>query len=83
MKTKKQKRQGDFQKIQLKIGKKKPKADNATNVSFRSKAIHLPEQLKHADSGPTSHRHLDIKVHETHNVTLSTDLYLLVDCYGV
>lgn len=61
MKTKKQKRQGDFQKIQLKIGKKKPKADNATNVSFRSKAIHLPEQLKHADSGPTSHRQLDIK----------------------
>ncbi|XP_059423916.1 testis-expressed protein 10 homolog [Carassius carassius] len=61
MKTKKQKRQGDFQKIQLKIGKKKPKADNATNVNFRSKAIHLPEQLKHADSGPTKHRQLDIK----------------------
>uniref|UniRef100_A0A673LMM3 Testis-expressed sequence 10 protein homolog n=1 Tax=Sinocyclocheilus rhinocerous TaxID=307959 RepID=A0A673LMM3_9TELE len=61
MKTKKQKRQGDFQKIQLKVGKKKPKADNATNVNFRSKAIHLPEQLKHADSGPTTHRQLDIK----------------------
>ncbi|XP_043116360.1 testis-expressed protein 10 homolog [Puntigrus tetrazona] len=61
MKAKKQKRQGDFQKIQLKVGKKKPKADNATNVNFRSKAIHLPEQLKHADSGPTTHRQLDIK----------------------
>lgn len=61
MKSKKQKRQGDFQKIQLKIGKKKPTADNATNVNFRSKAIHLPEQLKHANSGPTTHRQLDIK----------------------
>ncbi|XP_016301444.1 testis-expressed sequence 10 protein homolog [Sinocyclocheilus anshuiensis] len=61
MKAKKQKRQGDFQKVQLKVGKKKPKADNATNVNFRSKAIHLPEQLKHADSGPTTHRQLDIK----------------------
>uniref|UniRef100_A0A671MC36 Testis-expressed sequence 10 protein homolog n=1 Tax=Sinocyclocheilus anshuiensis TaxID=1608454 RepID=A0A671MC36_9TELE len=59
--SKKQKRQGDFQKVQLKVGKKKPKADNATNVNFRSKAIHLPEQLKHADSGPTTHRQLDIK----------------------
>ncbi|XP_016139037.1 testis-expressed sequence 10 protein homolog [Sinocyclocheilus grahami] len=61
MKAKKQKRQGDFQKVQLKVGKKKPKADNATNVNFRSKAIHLPEQLKHAGSGPTTHRQLDIK----------------------
>ncbi|RXN30392.1 testis-expressed sequence 10-like protein [Labeo rohita] len=61
MKTKKQKRQGDFQKVQLKIGKKKPKADNATNVNFKSKAIHLPEQLKNADSGPTTNRKLDIK----------------------
>ncbi|XP_016387574.1 testis-expressed sequence 10 protein homolog [Sinocyclocheilus rhinocerous] len=60
MKAKKQKRQGDFQKVQLKVGKKKPKADNATNVNFRSKAIHLPEQLKHVDSGPTKHRQLDI-----------------------
>ncbi|KAL1259559.1 hypothetical protein QQF64_010136 [Cirrhinus molitorella] len=61
MKSKKQKRQGDFQKVQLKVGKKKPKADNATNVNFKSKAIHLPEQLKHADSGPTTNRQLDIK----------------------
>lgn len=56
----KRKRQDDFQKVKLKVGKKKPKADNATNTSFRSKGIHLPEQLKKDTSGPTTHRNLGI-----------------------
>ncbi|XP_020792928.1 testis-expressed protein 10 homolog [Boleophthalmus pectinirostris] len=60
MKAKKKKRQDDFQKVKLKVGKKKPKADNATNTSFRSKGIHLPDQLKRDASGPTTHRHLGI-----------------------
>ncbi|KAF7669709.1 hypothetical protein LDENG_00147310 [Lucifuga dentata] len=60
MKAKKKKRQDDFQKVKLKVGKKKPKADNATNTSFRSKGIHLPEQLKRDTSGPTTHRQLGI-----------------------
>lgn len=59
--TKKRKRQGDFQKNKLKAGQTKPKANNATDVNFRSKTIHLPEQLKHGNSGPTTHRNLDIK----------------------
>ncbi|CAL8247185.1 unnamed protein product [Lota lota] len=59
MKSKRKKRQDDFQKIKLKVGKKKPKADNATNTNFRSKGIHLSEQLKR-DSGPTTHRQLGI-----------------------
>lgn len=42
------------------MGKKKPKADNATNTNFRSKGIHLPEQLKRDTSGPTTHRNLGI-----------------------
>lgn len=74
--TKKRKRQGDFQKTKLKVGQKKPKADNATDVNFRSKTIHLPEQLKHGDSGPTTHRHLNIKVHKMQSLTLSTDSHL-------
>ncbi|XP_076137285.1 testis-expressed protein 10 homolog [Alosa pseudoharengus] len=57
----KRKRQDDFQKVKLKVGKKKPTPDNATNVSFRSKGIHLPEQLKRDASGPTTHRQLGIK----------------------
>lgn len=61
MKSKRKKRQDDFQKIKLKVGKKKPKADNATNTNFRSKGIHLSEQLKR-DSGPTTHRQLGINV---------------------
>nr|XP_055066110.1 testis-expressed protein 10 homolog [Misgurnus anguillicaudatus]XP_055066111.1 testis-expressed protein 10 homolog [Misgurnus anguillicaudatus] len=59
--SKKRKRQDDFQKVKLKVGKKKPQADNATNVNFKSKAIHLPDQLKHGDAGPTTHRQLSIK----------------------
>ena len=61
-KTTKKKRQDDFHKVKLKVGKKIPKPDNATNVSFRSKGIRLPEQLKRDGSGPTTHRQLGIKV---------------------
>ncbi|TKS82021.1 Testis-expressed protein 10 -like protein [Collichthys lucidus] len=60
MKSKKKKRQDDFQKVKLKVGKMKPKADNATNTNFRSKGIHLTEQLKRDTSGPTTHRQLGI-----------------------
>uniref|UniRef100_A0AAY5F3J3 Pre-rRNA-processing protein Ipi1 N-terminal domain-containing protein n=1 Tax=Electrophorus electricus TaxID=8005 RepID=A0AAY5F3J3_ELEEL len=59
--TKKRKRQDDFHKVKLKVGKKKPKVENATNVNFRSKRIHLPEQLNRDDGGPTTHRQLSIK----------------------
>lgn len=62
MKSKKKKRQDDFQKIKLKVGKKKPRADNATNTNFRSRGIHLPEQLKRDTSGPTTHRQLGVNV---------------------
>ncbi|XP_076009834.1 testis-expressed protein 10 homolog [Genypterus blacodes] len=60
MKSKKKKRQDDFQKVKLKVGKKKPRADNATNTTFHSKGIHLSEQLKRDTSGPTTHRQLGI-----------------------
>uniref|UniRef100_A0A673A172 Testis expressed 10 n=1 Tax=Sphaeramia orbicularis TaxID=375764 RepID=A0A673A172_9TELE len=60
MKAKKKKRQDDFQKVKLKVGKKKPRADNATNTNFRTKGIQLSEQLKRDTSGPTTHRHLGI-----------------------
>ncbi|XP_017559512.1 testis-expressed protein 10 homolog [Pygocentrus nattereri] len=59
--TKKRKRQDDFHKVKLKVGKKKHKAENATNINFKSKSIHLPEQLKCDGSGPTTHRQLSIK----------------------
>lgn len=62
MKSKKKKRQDDFQKVKLKVGKKKPRADNATNTNFRSRGIHLPEQLKRDTSGPTTHRQLGVNV---------------------
>ncbi|XP_008321254.1 testis-expressed protein 10 homolog isoform X2 [Cynoglossus semilaevis] len=60
MKSKKKKRQDDFQKVKLKVGKKKPKADNSTNTNFRTKGINLSEQLRKDTSGPTTHRQLSI-----------------------
>uniref|UniRef100_A0A3B3XXB8 Uncharacterized protein n=1 Tax=Poecilia mexicana TaxID=48701 RepID=A0A3B3XXB8_9TELE len=60
MKAKKKKRQDDFQKVKLKVGKKKPRADNATNTNFRTRGICLPDQLKRDTSGPTTHRQLGI-----------------------
>ncbi|XP_048880364.1 testis-expressed protein 10 homolog isoform X1 [Brienomyrus brachyistius] len=59
--TKKRKRQDDFQKVKLRVGKKKPKPDNATDVNFRTKGIRLPDQLKRDESGPTTTRRLSIK----------------------
>ncbi|XP_062899961.1 testis-expressed protein 10 homolog isoform X1 [Mobula hypostoma] len=59
--TKKRKRQDDFQKVKLKVGKRKPKADNATDTSFKTRAIHVPEQLKSVASLPTNYRKLNIK----------------------
>uniref|UniRef100_A0A2I3T518 Testis expressed 10 n=1 Tax=Pan troglodytes TaxID=9598 RepID=A0A2I3T518_PANTR len=59
--TKKRKRQDDFQKVKLKVGKKKPKLQNATPTNFKTKTIHLPEQLKEDGTLPTNNRKLNIK----------------------
>uniref|UniRef100_A0A8C5KXQ8 Testis-expressed protein 10 n=1 Tax=Jaculus jaculus TaxID=51337 RepID=A0A8C5KXQ8_JACJA len=59
--TKKRKRQDDFQKVKLRVGKKKPRLENATATNFKTKAIHLPEQLKEDRTLPTNNRKLNIK----------------------
>lgn len=76
MKSKKKKRQDDFQKVKLKVGKKKPKADNSTNTNFRTKGINLSEQLRKDTSGPTTHRQLSINVSPP---TLSKSMFHLSD----
>lgn len=60
--TKKRKHQEDFQKVKLKVGKKKPKLENATDTNFKTKAIQIPEQLKEDGVLPTQNRKLNIKV---------------------
>ncbi|XP_050794104.1 testis-expressed protein 10 isoform X2 [Gopherus flavomarginatus] len=59
--TKKRKHQEDFQKVKLKVGKKKPRLENATDTNFKTKAIYLPEQLKEDGILPTNNRKLNIK----------------------
>ncbi len=36
----------DFNKVKLKVGKKKPLANNVTKTDFKSQAILMPTQLK-------------------------------------
>ncbi|XP_078482995.1 testis-expressed protein 10 homolog [Ciona intestinalis] len=36
----------DFNKVKLKVGKKKPAAENATDTAFKSQSIYIPDQLK-------------------------------------
>lgn len=53
---------GDFQKVKIKTGKLKPKADNFTNTTFKSQGIQIKEQLKTSDkSQPTNQRKQTIK----------------------
>uniref|UniRef100_A0A8C9L832 Testis expressed 10 n=1 Tax=Pavo cristatus TaxID=9049 RepID=A0A8C9L832_PAVCR len=59
--TKKRKHQEDFQKVKLKVGKKKPKLENATDTTFKTKAIQIPEQLKEDGMLTTQNRKLNIK----------------------
>ncbi|XP_072009152.1 testis-expressed protein 10 isoform X3 [Engystomops pustulosus] len=56
----KRKRQEDFQKVKLKVGKKRPRAENDTDTNCRVKSIHLSEQLREETSLPTSRRKLTI-----------------------
>ena len=48
---KKKEKRADFQKVKFKVGKTLPKAANETDISFKTRRVHIKEQLK---SGPTS-----------------------------
>lgn len=61
--TKKRKHQEDFQKVKLKVGKKKPKLENATDTTFKTKTIQIPEQLKEDGLLTAQNRKLNIKVY--------------------
>lgn len=83
--TKKRKRQDDFQKVKLKVGKKKPRSENATLTNFKTKTIHLPEQLKEDVTLPTNNRKLNIKVNHKHffdKIGLSLKSSRMVYFYG-
>ncbi|XP_073534459.1 testis-expressed protein 10 [Phyllobates terribilis] len=56
----KRKRQEDFQKVKLKVGKKRPRADNVTDTNCRIKSIRLSEQLREDSLLPSSKRKLTI-----------------------
>lgn len=59
----KKKRQQDFQKVKLKVGKKLPKGDNVTNLSFKTRQIKLTQRIK-VDDGqkPLTRNKLSLQV---------------------
>jgi pre-rRNA-processing protein IPI1 len=58
----KAKKQKDFQKVKLKIGKKKPLKDNETKTTFKSQAVVVPEQSISENKGePTTSRNSTLK----------------------
>ena len=52
---------GDFAKKKRKVGKGKRVAENATEVSFKSRAVVVPSQLT-GTADPTSNRKLSLQV---------------------
>ena len=59
--SKKKKKNADFIKPKLKVGKKKPNATNHTDIAFKSSAINLLAQLEEKTE-PTNRRNLSLKV---------------------
>ena len=59
----KKKKEKDFQKVKLKVGKKLPRGLNETVATFKTRGINIKEQLKEAASDQTTtKRKLNIKV---------------------
>ena len=56
----------DFKRAKLKVGKKLPAAQNATDTTVVSRAISLPEQSITVDKTGTAvtHRNLNLKVNK-------------------
>ncbi|XP_070565738.1 testis-expressed protein 10 homolog [Ptychodera flava] len=63
---KRKEKRKDFQKVKLKVGKKKALPDNVTNTNFKSRAIHIKEQLKSDETQPTNQRKQNIQELFTH-----------------
>ena len=61
-KRKRKLKEQDFKKVKLKVGKKLQPAQNATDTSFKSKSVFIPNQLRKLDNEPTNQRNQTLKV---------------------
>lgn len=62
----------DFRRVKHKVGKKLPKAQNATDTNFKSRSINLPGQNVGEDKGgaAVSLRNLTLKVQTIYHIIL-------------
>ncbi|EDO38143.1 predicted protein, partial [Nematostella vectensis] len=58
---KRKKKEEDFKKVKLKVGKTRPAGENETTTSFKSRAIVIPSQDTKTESGPTNVRKQGLK----------------------
>ena len=58
---KKKQKSADFQKVKLKVGKRKPVGTNVTDTSFHTSSIQIASQLAKGNE-PTNKRNLSLKV---------------------
>lgn len=58
---KKKQKTADFQKVKLKVGKRKPVGTNVTNTTFKTSSINITSQLEEKNE-PTNKRNLSLKV---------------------
>jgi len=76
---KKKQKTADFQKVKLKVGKRKPVGTNVTNTTFKTSSINITSQLEEKNE-PTNKRNLSLKellVHLNHyNVTMRHEALL-------
>ena len=63
----------DFQKVKFKVGKKIQPAQNATDTSFKSRAIFIPSQLSQTTE-PTNQRNQNLKVPNNELISLNSEL---------
>lgn len=70
---KKKLKEKDFQKVKFKVGKKIQPAQNATDTSFKSRAIFIPSQLSQTTE-PTNQRNQNLKVPNNELISLNSEL---------
>ncbi|CAN2391881.1 Testis-expressed sequence 10 protein [Pristimantis euphronides] len=56
----KRKRQEDFQKVKLRVGKKRARAENVTDTGCRVRAVHVSRQLREDSALPSTKRKLTL-----------------------
>jgi hypothetical protein len=73
----------DFKRVKSKVGKKLPRAQNATDTTIKSKAISMPDQrvVADRDGQAVSRRHLNLKARDLYYFFFFSFCRCLLRCW--